>query len=225
MNTRVLANWKANLAPERALQWCDAFAAAYRPRTDLEVILAVPFLILERVAERTQKLAGVALAAQGVSAYPQGSYTGSTPAAWLRGLAKYTLLGHRERRRYCHETVQDVARQAYESLAEDLQPIVCIDRELLTPQTAAMAVEELGRLIWAYTPETPASLEMARGEAEIVAALPQIARKTDNRPVLYGGGVNADNAADLLRISGLNGIMLGQGCLDAAAFAGMINRL
>ncbi len=96
---------------------------------------------------------------------------------------------------------------------------------MLAPQTPAMAVEELGRLMWAYTPETPASLEMARGEAEIVAALPQIARKTDNRPVLYGGGVTADNAADLLRISGLNGIMLGQGCLDAAAFAGMINRL
>lgn len=225
MKKRVLANWKANLAPAKALQWCDAFAAAYRPRTDLEVILAVPFLIMERVAERTKKLAGVALAAQGVSAYPQGGYTGSTPAAWLRGLAEYTLLGHRERRRYCHETVQDVARQAYESLAEDLQPIVCIDRELLTPQTAAMAVEELGRLIWAYTPETPASLEMVRGEAEIVAALPQIARKTDNRPVLYGGGVTADNAADLLRIPGINGIMLGQGCLDAAAFAGMVNRL
>ncbi len=225
MKKRVLANWKANLAPEKALQWCDAFAAAYRPRTDLEVILAVPFLILERVAARTKKLAGVALAAQGVSAYPQGSYTGSTPAAWLRGLAEYTLLGHRERRRYCHETVQDVARQAYESLAEDLQPIVCIDRELLTPQTAAMAVEELGRLVWAYTPETPASLEMARGEAEIVAALPQIARKTDNRPVLYGGGVTAENAADLLRIPGINGIMLGRGCLDAAAFAGMVNRL
>jgi triosephosphate isomerase len=225
MKKRVLANWKANLAPEKALQWCDAFAAAYRPRTDLEVILAVPFLILERVAERTKKLAGVALAAQGVSAYPQGSYTGSTPAAWLRGLAEYTLLGHRERRRYCHETVQDVARQAYESLAEDLQPIVCIDRELLTPQTAAMAVDELGRLVWAYTPETPASLEMARGEAEIVAALPQIARKTDNRPVLYGGGVTAENAADLLRIPGINGIMLGRGCLDAAAFAGMVNRL
>ena len=225
MKKRVLANWKANLAPAKALQWCDAFAAAYRPRTDLEVILAVPFLILERVAARTKKLAGVALAAQGVSAYPQGSYTGSTPAAWLRGLAEYTLLGHRERRRYCHETVQDVARQAYESLAEDLQPIVCIDRELLTPQTAAMAVEELGRLVWAYTPETPASLEMARGEAEIVAALPQIARKTDNRPVLYGGGVTAENAADLLRIPGINGIMLGRGCLDAAAFAGMVNRL
>ena len=145
MKKMVFANWKANLSPEKAMQWCDAFAGVYQPRIDVEVILAVPSLCLERVAERTRNLAGVCLAAQGVSAYPQGSYTGSTPAAWLRGLVRYTLIGHRERRRYFHETVQDVARQAYESLAEDLQPIVCFDRELLTPQTAAMAVEELGR--------------------------------------------------------------------------------
>ena len=225
MKKMVFANWKANLSPERAMQWCDAFAGVYRPRIDLEVILAVPFLCLEQVAERTKPLAGVSLAAQGISSYPQGSYTGSIPAAWLRGLVRYTLIGHRERRRYFHETVQDVARQAYESLAEDLQPVVCFDRELLTAQTAAMAVEELGRLIWAYTPETPGTLEMARGEAEIAALLPQIARKTNNRPVLYGGGVTVDNAEGLWRLPGISGIMLGKGCLDAAAFAAMVNRL
>jgi len=222
---RVLANWKANLSPDRARQWCDAFAAVYRPRTDVEVVLAVPFLFLEHIAEQMRPLAGVSLASQGVSSYPQGKYTGAIPAAWLRGLAQYTLLGHRERRRYFHETVQDVARQAYESLAEDLRPIVCIDRHLLMSQTAAMAAEELGRLIWAYTPDTPATFEMARSEAELTAILPQIAKKTENRPVLYGGGVTAENGAGLWRLPGLNGIMLGQGCLDGAAFAGLVNRL
>lgn len=225
MKKMVLANWKAQLSPERAMQWCDAFAGAYQPRNDLEVIVAVPFLCLERVAERMKQLAGVSLAAQGVSSYPQGSYTGSIPAAWLRGLARYTLIGHRERRRYFHETVQDVARQVYESLAEDLQPIVCFDRDLLTPQAAAMAAEELGRLIWAYTPDTPATLEMARSEAEILALLPQIARRTDSRPVLYGGGVTVANGAGVWRLPGLSGMMLGQGCLDATAFATMVNRL
>jgi triosephosphate isomerase len=208
-----------------ARRWCDDFAAVYRPRADVEVILAAPFLFLERIAERMRSLAGVSLASQGVSPYPQGNYTGAIPAAWLRGLARYTLLGHRERRRYFHETVQDVARQAYESLAEDLHPIVCIDRNLLVPQTAAMAAEELGRLVWAYTPDTPGSFEMARGEAELAAILPQIAKKTDNRPVLYGGGVTIENGAGLWRLPGLNGIMLGQGCLDGEAFAGLVNRL
>lgn len=225
MKKMVLANWKANLSPERAAQWIDLFAQTYRPRLDVEIVVAVPILMLEQLARRVGALPGISLAAQGVSAYPQGSYTGSTPAAWLRGLATYTLIGHRERRRYFHETVQDVARQAYESLNEDLQPIICIDQDLLLPQTAAMAAEELAHLIWAYTPETPATLEMARNMTEISTALPKIAHKTDNRPVLYGGGVTTENAAALWQISGLSGIMLGKACLDAATFASMANQL
>jgi triosephosphate isomerase (TIM) len=35
MKKMVFANWKANLSPERAMQWCDAFAGIYRPRIDL----------------------------------------------------------------------------------------------------------------------------------------------------------------------------------------------
>ena len=225
MQKIVLANWKANLTPERAMQWCDAFAATYQPCVDIEVVLAVPAFLLERVAEKTRKLAGVALAAQGVSPYPQGSYTGSLPAAWLRGLVKYALVGHQERRRYFHESVQDVARQVYESLTEELQPIVCIDREVLVAQAAAMAIEELSKLMWAYTPATPVALEMARDEAEISSMMVQIAKKTDNRPVLYGGGVTVANGRSVLQLPGVSGILFGQGCLDARAFAGFISQL
>ncbi len=225
MKKIVLANWKANFSPERAMQWCDAFAAAYKPRTDIEIVLAIPAFYLERVYQKIHNLAGVALAAQGVSPYPQGSYTGSLPAAWLRGQVKYTLLGHRERRRYFHESIQDIARQVYESLAEELQPIVCIDRELLVPQTAAMAVEELGRLIWAYTPATTVALEMARSGEDIAAMIALAAKKTDNRPMLYGGGVTVANGKAIWHIPGVAGMLLGQGCLDAQAFAGLINQL
>ena len=225
MKKIVLANWKANFSPERAMQWCDAFAAAYKPRTDIEIVLAIPAFYLERVYQKIHNLAGVALAAQGVSPYPQGSCTGSLPAAWLRGQVKYTLLGHRERRRYFHESIQDIARQVYESLAEELQPIVCIDRELLVPQTAAMAVEELGRLIWAYTPATTVALEMARSGEDIAAMIALAAKKTDNRPMLYGGGVTVANGKAIWHIPGVAGMLLGQGCLDAQAFAGLINQL
>lgn len=225
MEKIVLANWKANLSQERVMLWCDAFAAAYRSRDGVEVVLAAPAFFLERVYEKTKHLAGVALAAQGVSPYPQGSYTGSLPAAWLRGRVKYTLIGHRERRRYFHESVQDVARQAFESLAEELQPIVCIDRDLLVRQTAAMAVEELGKLIWAYTPETPVALEMARSGEEIITAVAQIAKKTDNRPILYGGGVTIANSKTIWGFPGVSGIMLGRGCLDVQAFADLCNHL
>ncbi len=225
MKKMVVANWKAYLSPERARQWCAVFAEVYRPRLDVEVVIAVPALFMESAAKWAQPIAGISLAAQGVSAYPQGSYTGSIPAAWLRGLARYTLIGHRERRQYFRETTQDVARQAYESLVEDLQPIVCFGQNQIVTQAAAMASEELPKLLWAYTPETPGTLEMARSEADITAQLPAIGRATDNRPVLYGGGITVDNADRLWSLPGLSGIMLGKACLDAAAFAALVNRL
>ncbi len=218
----VLANWKANLAPGPARQWCETFAAAYRPREDVEVVLAVPALYLEGVAAKIQKLAGISLAAQGVSSFPQGNYTGSLPAAWLRGLARYALLGHGERRRYFHESVQDVARQACECLAEDVRPILCVDEELLVPQAAALAVEELDRLIWAYTPATPKSLELSRDSKDISAMLTKMAPRINRRPVLYGGGIRKDNSRLIWEIPGLSGLLVGAASLDAATFAALV---
>ena len=225
MKKIVLANWKAYFAPERAMQWCEAFAATYQPNNAVEVVLAVPALYLEKVLEKTKDLQGVSLAAQVVSPFPQGQYTGSLPAAWLRGLATYALIGHLERRRYFHETIQDVARQGYEALAEELQPIVCVDQSLVMHQAAAFAISELKSLIWACTPETKVSLEMSRSIEEIGTMVAKIASRTDDRPVLYGGGVTVTNGPTIWRRSEVSGIMLGKGCLDATAFATMVNSL
>ena len=225
MQRIVLANWKANLSPERALDWCATFAAALQPKTNVEVVLAVPALVMERVHRQIAGLNTISLASQTVSPYPQGSYTGALPAAWLRGMAKYALIGHRERRQYFHETVQDVARQGYEALAEEVQPIVCVDSDLLMRQAAAFGREELGQLIWAWTPETGVSLEMARTLDEIAAQVAQVAKKAESRRVLYGGGVTPDNGGAIWTLPGIAGILLGQGCLEAGAFAALVNRL
>ena len=225
MKKIILANWKANLSPEKAMQWCDTFAAALQAHGEIEIVLAVPALCLERVHEKTRTIAGLSLAAQGVSPYPQGNYTGALPAAWLRGLVKYTLIGHRERRRYFHESVQDVGKQVNESLAEDLQPIVCIDHDLLMQQTAVFATEEMDKILWAYTPETTMALEMTRSNEDISKMVSQIAKKTENRPVLYGGGVTAANSKAIWGLAGVSGILLGQECLDAQAFAVLVNQL
>jgi len=205
MKKVILANWKANLSLPRAESWCETFAQFYRPQERIEIIIAVSPFMLDRIAQKIGPLQDISLAVQGISSYPQGSYTGSTPAAWVRGLAQYTLLGHSERRRYFHETVQDVARQVAESLSEELQPIICVDQ--------------------AYTPDTPATFEMARSVSDIAAILPQFRQKTDNRPVLYGGGVTAENSAALWRVEGLGGVMLGKACLDAKIFASLVNSL
>lgn len=223
MKTIVLVNWKANLTTSTVNKWLDTFINAYRPQEQVEIILAVPVLWLQGIAEKVRPIAGVALASQYVSPYPLGSYTGSVPAAWLKDLVKYVLVGHRERRHYFHETIQDVARQANEALAEELQPIVCINRDQLSAQSASFSTEELDKLIWAYTPKDGIQLEPARDLQAIDEAVMAIGKRIGNRPILYGGGVTAGNGKAIADLPGVAGIMLGRGGLDAKAFVGLIN--
>jgi len=224
-DTLIVANWKAYFSPERALKWCAEFAAHYQPVDGVEVVVAVPFLCMREVAEKFSSLKGVSLAAQTVSMYPQGSYTGSTPVSWLEGTASYALVGHRERRHYFRETIQDVAKQVYELLTEGLIPIVCVDQENVTRQAAIFDTNELLKMRWAYTPQDADQLEKAHTDDSIESAVSRISQKVGQQPVLYGGGVNKKNARQIMELTGVQGVMLGRGCLDGIEFAQTVQSL
>lgn len=92
MKKIVLANLKAYRSPKLVGEWCDALLSALSRTPDtLEVVLALPDMALGDAADKIGGRAGFSLAAQALSPFPQGSYTGSTPAAWLKGLVHYTL--------------------------------------------------------------------------------------------------------------------------------------
>jgi triosephosphate isomerase len=220
-----MANWKAQFSPARAERWCREFIASYRPVPDVEVVLAVPFLYLFQVENIFKDIQGVSLAAQTVSSYPQGSYTGSIPAAWLEGHVKYALLGHQERRKYFHEGVQDIARQARECLAEEVQPIICVDIDDFTAQLASFDLEQSEQLIWAYTPKGQIFLEQKRLPASIGENIARIRERTGGQPVLYGGGVSPGHSKALMEIEGVSGILAGRSCFDAGEFAEIIHAL
>lgn len=219
MKKIIVANWKANLSSGPAEEWIQLFLQQYKPRKDVEIVLAVPFLFMELIRDRLGHLAGVSLAAQGVSPYPPGSYTGATPAKWLKGLAQYALLGHRERRRYFHETVQDVAAQVRECTAVGIRPVLCLSDEGITDMRAALDSPDLADLILAYTPDTAVALERVREPAGIKTGIARLSQYFPGRPVLYGGGVDYENGGEILALPEVGGIMLGRGCLEADKFA------
>lgn len=222
MEKLVLANLKANLAPSHVDSWLQAFSSRYTAATSLKVVLAVPYLYMERIAAKVRTLERVTLAAQGVSPYPPGGYTGATPAAWLKGLAGYALVGHRERRHYFHEDNQSVAGQVRECVAAELQPIVCMGRKGRSGQLAALDTADLEQCLLAYTPGDAVKLEVAAGSRDISDTAASLATASNGCPVLYGGGVNKDNAAELINLPGISGIMVGRSCLDGAEFAGLV---
>lgn len=221
----VLANWKAHLSPAQAEEWVGAFARLYRPVPETQVILAVPFLAMPAVHGLTLNLRNVAMAAQDVSPFPPGGYTGATPAAWLADVAGFVLVGHRERRRYFHETVQDAANKVSEAVAAGLCPILCLPDADVVRHLAPIDSSDLERLVLAYTPEDAEALEVARNRESIAATVRQLAEAAGGRPVLYGGGVNAANVTGLVTIANLAGVMTAGGSLDPAEFVLLLNNV
>jgi len=222
MKKIVVANFKAALAPNQMDNWLQAFQGRYAASSSVRVVLAVPFLYMEQIAGKITGLDHVTLAAQTVSPRPSGNYTGATPAAWLKGLAEYVLVGHRERRLYFHEDNQIVAAQAREAVSAGITPIICLDRDSKSGQLAALDTEDLAQSLLAYTPDNSVKMEVAADNQEIAETAASFAASAGVK-VLYGGGVNKGNAAELARIGGVSGVMVGKSCLDGKEFAGLVN--
>ncbi len=84
--------------------------------------------------------------------------------------------------------------------------------------SAALDSEELDQVICAYTPDSAVALETAHDIESIQAGIVRVNGYFPQRPVLYGGGVNDENAEEILALPEVSGVMVGRVCLDAERF-------
>ena len=191
-------------------------------------------------------LAGSALAlgAQDVSAHESGAYTGEVSAAMLRDFAvRYVIVGHSERRQFHGETDTVVAHKAQRALAAGITPIVCVGESLAeheAGQTEAVVKRQLAAVIhtnghciseivvayepvWAIGTGLTATPEQAQGVHAVLRAQLQAATaQADRVSILYGGSMNAANAADLLAQPDVDGGLIGGASLKASDFLSML---
>ena len=219
----VLANWKANLSPAHASTWLASFKEKYHPAAGIRVVLAAPFLHLPMFFNEYNLSDKVSWAAQDVSPFPPGGYTGAVPAAWIKGMVEFVLIGHRERRRYFHESVMDSANKVSEVADIGLTPILCMDREIAGKQIAALDRADMDNMIIAYTPDDAEALEVSRELDTVAENAAYLKEISGGCPVLYGGGVNKDNVADLLAMPQLSGVMVASGCIDPQDFIDLLH--
>ncbi|KAF1022058.1 MAG: Triosephosphate isomerase [Paracidovorax wautersii] len=242
----IAGNWKMNgsLAANEAL-WLELAAglAAAGGTGAADATLCVPAVYLDQM-QALLASSGVALGAQDVSAQASGAYTGEVSAAMLQDFGvRYAIVGHSERRQYHGETSEVVAAKAQAALGVGITPIVCVGETLAqreADQTQAVVgaqiaavVERLGadlaRIVVAYEPVwaigtgRTASPEQAQAvhaalRAQLTAALPA----AQNVPLLYGGSMNAGNAASLLAQPDVDGGLIGGASLKAADFLKII---
>ena len=221
----IVANWKAWIGPVETGKWFDGFLPRYQPTPNLRVVIAVGYPQLAEAAARVRGHAGLAIAAQVVSPYPAGGYTGAVPARWLKGLAEYVLVGHREREKYFKETDREFALQVSEARHAGLQPIVCMDRNQARSRIRAIDHERGEAALFGYTPSEAESLEWVDDQREIIETAELIIALSGGGRVLYGGGVDRKNAAPLMKLPGLSGLLVGRGCLDPGDFVDLLRNV
>ncbi|MGH9784380.1 MAG: triose-phosphate isomerase family protein, partial [Terriglobia bacterium] len=131
----IAGNWKMY----KTIAETEAYFAAFAPKaasvTHCEIVIAPPFTVLRRAAELGERIA-IAACAQDLYWEKEGAFTGEVSAAMIRDAgARYTLIGHSERRQFFGETDQTVNKKIRAALAAGLQAMVCIG-ELLAEREA-----------------------------------------------------------------------------------------
>jgi len=239
MSKKLIAgNWKMNggLAANEALVRA-MLAGIGQPQAEVALCVPAPYL-----AQLQSLLQGSAIAwgSQDVSEHEQGAYTGEVSAAMLRDFAcRYAIVGHSERRQYHGETDEVVAAKAQRALAAGITPIVCVgetlaqreagETESVVKRQLAAVIHAVGHCIteivvayepvWAIGTGKTATPEMAQSVHAVLRA--QLAAATTNPKrvhILYGGSMNAANAASLLAQPDIDGGLIGGASLKAPDF-------
>lgn len=238
----IAGNWKMNgsIAANDAL--VRALIAGMGEDGPL-VAVCVPAPYLAQVQMLCHGCA-IELGSQDVSAHDQGAYTGEMSAAMLKEFGvRFCLVGHSERRHYHGETDALVADKAKAALAHGITPIVCVGEtlaereagkteEVVKRQLAAVihsnghCISEIAvayEPVWAIGTGKTASPEEAQAvhhvlRGQLKAATDQFARVK----ILYGGSMNASNAATLLAQPDIDGGLIGGASLKAPDFLTII---
>ena len=216
----VIGNWKCTKSIDEARSWIDTFRRGYVPVEDVEVVIAPPLIVLAKLADIVEEAAleQFSLAAQDVSPFPLGSYTGATAADMLKGICRYAIVGHSERRRYFHETAQDAVNKVSEAADASIAPIICVDEKNAMSQLTALRDIDCDNMIIGYTPVDAASYREPQNPEKIAEIAGFISQVYPTRPIIYGGSVGARNYHDYLSIDGVSGLFLGAASLQAESF-------
>lgn len=237
MRKLIIANWKMN----GNLPLVRAFTSATRDLslTEVEVVICLPAPYLHAAGQ--QKDLAPALGAQNCAGVSNGAHTGEVSAQMLQEFGtSYCLVGHSERRQDQMETDESLAGKLQQLDIHGVMPVVCVGetlaerdrdswRTVLATQLSILSDRDTNPIVIAYEPvwaigtgRVPTDSEIEEAISFIRTRLTDLGYPARSLRVLYGGSANADNAAQLLSLASVDGLLVGGASLDPQEFAQMI---
>ena len=252
MKKLIVANWK--MMPNSAKEAAELFSStekAAKKIYDSKIVVCPPFVYLGLFSKNSK----IGLGSQDVFWENNGSYTGEVSAKMLKNLGvEYVIIGHSEKRRL-GETDEIINKKIKQALKNKLKVIFCVGelerdeggeylqfvKDEIIKGLDKIPTKLFKNLIITYEPVWAISLSDKSDKALFNADTPENAQEmaiyakrvlvsifgriTRNIPVLYGGSVDAKNAASFLDKEGIGGLLVGRTSWNAKTFGELLKNI
>lgn len=241
----VIANFKMNKLDSEIVDYVNSLKPLVKDATS-EVILSVPFVSIKTAVESAQN-SNILIAGQTLNENDFGAYTGEVNAEMLCSVgASAVLVGHSERRSHFKETDKEVNKKIMKSLRSGLVSILCIGETLfdkknnltqnvlqkqITECLNSIYANELSHIVIAYEPVWAIGTGITASCDEIEKAITTIRTMLVNLydekiaqtvNIVYGGSINEKNIKEIVKIKGIDGVLVGGASLDPMSFSKIV---
>ena len=241
----IAGNWKMNTSVDEAINLVKEMVGELDRIYTVDKVLCPPFISLQPVKDII-KGTSIELGAQNIYFKEKGAFTGEISPLMLKGLCKYVIIGHSERRQYFYETDALVNDKVRAALTAGLLPILCIGEspeenergrteEVLERQiiNAIKDVVPDRQLVIAYEPiwaigTGKAATGLQAGQT--IGFIREILAQTWSQElaqtvrILYGGSVTGSNIAEFIQEPRIDGALVGGASLKAVEFISIIKQ-
>ena len=243
----IAANWKMNKGPADAKAFLDAFLTAAGDLTDkADIVIAPNSLSIPTASALINDVnPSVGLAAQTVSEYDNGAFTGESSTDMLKELfVNYAIIGHSERRSIFGESNHVINAKLKKALAADITPLFCIGETLEQREGGQLetvlgsqisegleGISDISNVVIAYEPVwaigtgVTATAQQAQDTHKFVRSVVEDLYGADAAAAVriqYGGSVKGANSAELLGQPDIDGALVGGAALEVDSFLDLI---